>query len=53
MEGHKSRLEASWLEYEIIHLNNDKIEVTNLVENHKEFIKNYKIMLKLQQEFKI
>ena len=29
-----------------IHLNNNKVDVKRLIENHKEFIKSYKIILK-------
>ena len=41
-EDHKNCLEVIQLENEIIYLNNNKIDVRSLKENHKEFIKRIK-----------
>ena len=40
------------LENKIIRLNNNKISVKTLTENHKEFMKSNKIILKSRQRFK-
>ena len=51
MQDYKSRFEATQLENEK-HLNNGKINVQVIIENHKEFIKNNKIILRSWQRFK-
>ena len=51
-EDYKNCLEETQLENKIIHLNNNKIDVKILIENHKEFVKKSKIVLKSQQRLK-
>ena len=46
-------VEATQLENEINHLEQNHIEVDSLRENHKECIKNYRIILRSQQRFGI
>ena len=45
-------LEATQLEKEINYLEKNKLDADSLIENHKEFIKNNKLLLKLQQSFR-
>ena len=45
-EDYKNCLQASQLENKKIYLNNNKINVESVIENHKKFIKNIKIILK-------
>ena len=51
-EDYKRFLEAVQLENKITHLNNNKIDVKYLIHNHKESIKNNKIILKSKEKFK-
>ena len=51
-EDYKRFLEAGQLENKITHLNNNKIDVKFLIHNHKEFIKNNKLILKSKERFK-
>ena len=51
-QDYKICLEATELENEILHLNNNKTLVRIFIENYKELIKNNKIILKSQQRFK-
>ena len=45
-------LEATQLEKEINYLEKNKLDADSLIENRKEFIKNNKLLLKLQQSFR-
>ena len=51
-ENYKYCLEATQLGNKTIYPNNNKIDAKTLIQNHKEFIKNNKIILKSQQRFK-
>ena len=51
-ENYKSCLEASQLENKINHLEKNTIDIDRIKENHKEFIKKDKSILKTQQRFK-
>ena len=51
-ENYKNCLEASHLENKINHLEKNEIDVKSLKKDHKEFIKNNKLILKTQQRFK-
>ena len=51
-EDHKNCLEVTQLENEINQLEKSKIDIDSRKENHKEFIKNNKLVLKLQQRFR-
>ena len=51
-ENYKNCLEATQLEYKINYLEKSNIDVDSIRENHKEFIKNNKSILKIQQRFK-
>ena len=51
-EDYKSVLQGSHLENKIKYLEKNEIDVKNLDENHKDFIINNKLILKLQQIFK-
>ena len=51
-EDYWNRLEATQLEIKIIQLEKESVDTTSLKENHKEFIKNNKLILKSQQRFK-
>ena len=51
-ENYKNCLEATELENKIIYLEKIKINVDSLKENHKQFIRNNKSILKTQQRFK-
>ena len=48
IEDYKNYLEAAQLDNKINHLEKNKIDVDNLKENHKEFIKNNKLILNTQ-----
>ena len=50
-ENYKNCLEATQLENKINYLEN-KIDIDSIKENHKEFLKNNKSILKIQQRFK-
>ena len=50
--NYKNCLEATHLENEINHLEKNKINGDSLIEDHKEFIKNDKLILKTQQRFR-
>ena len=45
-------LEATQLENKMKQLDKNKVDVNNLRENHKEFIKNNRLILKSQQTFR-
>ena len=49
---YKNCLEANRLQNEINHLEKNNIDVDSLKENHKEFSKDNRLILKLQQIFK-
>ena len=51
-EDYKNCLEAAQIGNEINHLEKNKIETDKLKKDHKEFIKNNKLMLKTQKRFK-
>ena len=51
-ENYKNCLEETHLENEINHLEKNKIDIDFIKENHKEFIRNNKSILKIQQRFK-
>ena len=51
-EDYKNCLEAAQIENKINHLENSKINVHSLKEDHKEFIKNNKLILKTRQRFR-
>ena len=51
-EDYKHCLEATRLENKITHPEKNKDNIDSLKENHKEFIKNNKLILKSQQRFK-
>ena len=51
-ENYKSCLEATQLENKINHLEKNKIDTDSIKGNHKEFIKNNKSILKIQQMVK-
>ena len=44
-EDYKNCLQATQLENKIKHLEKNKIDINSLKEDHKEFIKNNKLML--------
>ena len=48
----KNCLEATQLENKTNHLEKNKIDIGRIKENHKEFIKNNKSILKTQQRYK-
>ena len=50
--NYKNCLEATQLENEINHLEKNEINGDSLTEDHKEFIKNDKLILKTQQRFR-
>ena len=50
-ENYKSCLEATQLDNKMNHLEKSKIDIYSIKENHKEFIKNNKSILKTQQRF--
>ena len=52
-EDYKYCLEATQLENKINHLEKNNLNVDNIRENHKEFIKNNKLTSKSQQKFRI
>ena len=51
-ENYKNCLEATQLENKTNHLEKNKIDIGRVKENHKEFIKNNKLILKTQQRHK-
>ena len=51
-ESYKNCLKATKLENEISYLERSKINIDSITKNHKEFIKNNKLILKTQQRFK-
>ena len=51
-EDYWNCLEATELEIKINQLEKESVDTTSLKENHKEFIKNNKLILKSQQRFK-
>ena len=50
-EDYRHFLEATQLENKINNLEKNNLNVDNIRENHNEFIKNNKLILKLQQRF--
>ena len=52
-EDYKNCIEATELENKINYLEKDKIETDSLKKDHKEFIKNNKLILKTHQRFMI
>ena len=48
----KNYLEAAQIENKINHLEKNKTDVDSLKEDQKEFIKNNKLILKTQQQFR-
>ena len=50
-EDHKFCLEATQVEKNISELKQNKLDVVSLTENHREFIKNNKLILEPQQRF--
>ena len=51
-EDYENCLEAAQIGNKINHLENNKIDVDSLKEDHKEFIKSNKLILKTQQRFR-
>ena len=51
-EDYENYLEAMELESKINQLEKDKVDATSLRENHKEFMKNNKLILNSQQRFR-
>ena len=51
-ENYKNRLEATQLENKVNHLEENRIDTDSIKENYKEFIKNNKSILKIQQRIK-
>ena len=51
-ESYKNCLEATQLDDKINYIEKNKIDIDGIKENHKEFIKNNKSILKTQQRFK-
>ena len=51
-ENYKNCLEATQLDNKINYLEKNKIDIDSLKRDHKEFIKNNKLILKTQQRFK-
>ena len=51
-EDYKNCLEANRSENKINYLENDNTDANSLKENHKEFIKDNRLILKLQQRFR-
>ena len=51
LEDYKNCLEATQLENKINQLEKNKVKVDSLLQNHKEFIKNNKLILKSEQRF--
>ena len=51
IKDYRHFLEATQLENKINHLEKNNLNVDNIRENHNEFIKNNKLILKLQQRF--
>ena len=51
-ENYKNCLKATQLENKVNHLENNKIDIYRIKENHKEFIGNNKSILETQQRFK-
>ena len=51
-EDYKNCLEAAQIEKKINHLEKNKIAKESLKEDHKEFIKNNKLILRTQQRFR-
>ena len=52
VKDYKNPLEASQLQNKIYHLEKSRFNVDSLKENHKELIKNNKLILKIDQRFK-
>ena len=50
--NHKNCLEATQLDNKINYLEKNEINLDSLKKDHKEFIKNNKLILKTQQRFK-
>ena len=51
-EDYKNCVESNQFEKEIKYLEKNKLVADSLRENHKEFIKDNRLILKLQQRFK-
>ena len=51
-EDYKNCLEAVQIENKINHLEKNKIDLDSLKNDHKEFIKNSKLILKTQERFR-
>ena len=52
LENYKNCLELTQFENKINYLEKNKMDIDSIKENHKEFIKNNKSILKIQQRFK-
>ena len=52
LENYKNCLELAQFENKINYLEKNKMDIDSIKENHKEFIKNNKSILKIQQKFK-
>ena len=52
MDSYKSYLEATQLENKINHIGKNKTDTETIKENHKEFMKSNKSIIKIQQTFK-
>ena len=50
-ENYNNCLEATQIENKINYLEKNKIDIDSIKESHKEFIKNNKLILKIQQRF--
>ena len=48
----KNYLEATWIYNKLNQLEKNNVHVESLKESHREFIKNNKLILKLQQRFR-
>ena len=51
-KGYNNCLEAAQIKIKINHLEKNKIDADSLKEDHKEFIKNDKLILKTQQRLR-
>ena len=51
-EYYKNCLEVNQLKKEINYQEKNKLAINSLLENHKEFIKNNRLILKSQQKFR-
>ena len=51
-ENYENCLEANQVDNEIKYLKKNKISIDSVKRNHKEFIKNNKLILQTQEKFK-